>query len=77
MEFILSTSGYFYPEKEEREKLESIGFTFKPSDSQGYTIDGEPTIKIETLQELIDFSNEWGQIIVSDGHIEIYDDYRE
>lgn len=78
MEFELSTSGYFYPQKERREKLEKLGFTFKPSDYKGFTIEGKPTITINSLEELMEFINSMNdEIIVGDGSIEIYDDYRE
>ena len=77
MEFTLRTSGYFYPEKERRTKLEKIGFTFNPSDYLGFTIAGEPTVEIKDLNELIQFANKWDGVIIGEGTIEIYDDYRE
>ena len=77
MEFTVTTSGYFYPNKERRTELEKIGFTFKPSDYKYFTIEGEPTVEIKDLNELIQFADKWGEIIVGDGAIEIYDDYRE
>lgn len=78
MEFTLSTAGYFYPEANSRKKLEDLGFTFKPSDYKDFTIQGNPVITINTLEELINFSNTIeGEIIVGEGRIEIYDDYRE
>jgi wyosine [tRNA(Phe)-imidazoG37] synthetase (radical SAM superfamily) len=77
MKFTINTSRYFYPKKEERTELEKIGFTFKPSDYKEFTIVGEPTIKIKDLNELIQFADKWGEIIVGNGTIEIYNDYRE
>lgn len=77
MEFTLTTSGDFYPNKERRTELEQIGFTFRPSNYKGFIIVGEPTIDIKDLNELIQFADKWGEIIVGDGTIEIYDDYRE
>ena len=77
MKFTLSTSGHFYPQADRRKELEEIGFTFKPSDYKGFTIEGSPEIEINSLEELIQFANKFGEIIVGDGSIEIYDDYRE
>lgn len=78
MEFELSTAGYFYPNKEDRMKYEKLGFKFEPSDYlQFKKSNGNPKITLNSLDDLIKFSNEFGEIIVSDGHIEIYDNYRE
>jgi hypothetical protein len=77
MEFTITTSGHFYPNKERRTELEKIGFTFRPSDYKEFIIVGRPTIEIKNLNGLIQFSDKWGEIIISDGTIEIYDDYRE
>lgn len=77
MKFTLSTSGHFYPQADRRKELEEIGFTFKPSDYKCFTIEGSPEIEINSLEELIQFANKFGEIIVGDGSIEIYNDYRE
>lgn len=77
MEFTLSTSAHFYPNADRRKELEEIGFTFKPSDYKDFTIEGSPTIEINSLEELIQFADKFGEIIVCDGSIEIYNDYRE
>jgi hypothetical protein len=77
MKFTVTTSKYFYPDKERRSELEKIGFTFKPSDYKGFSIVGEPTVEIKDLNELIQFTDKWGEIIVGHGTIEIYNDYRE
>lgn len=77
MKFKIKTTGYFYSNEEDRKRLEQIGFTFEKSDYKDFKIKGEPEIEINTLEELIQFGNNHGEIIVSDGHIEIYDDYRE
>lgn len=77
MKFTLSTSRHFYPQAYRRKELEEIGFTFKPSDYKDFTIEGSPEIEINSLEELIQFANKFGEIIVGDGSIEIYNDYRE
>ena len=77
MKFTITTSGHFYPNEERRTELEKIGFKFKPSRYREFTIVGEPTIEIKDLNELIQFADKWGAIIVGDRTIEIYDDYRE
>jgi hypothetical protein len=78
MEFTLSTAGYFYPNEDDRKKYEELGFKFEPSDYLKFRkLDINPSIDFNSLEELIAFANKFGDIIVSEGHIEIYDDYRE
>ena len=80
MKFKVTTSGSFYT-KDEAEKLKSLGFTFGVNEydemRRPYLTGDYDEVEISTLEELISFSNYWGDIIVSDGKIEIYDDYRE
>lgn len=80
MKFKVTTSGAFYTEAQ-AEKLKKLGFTFGVNeyDTRGrpYMTGCNVEVEISTLEELIAFSDEWGEIIVSDGEIEIYDDYRE
>jgi len=77
MKFILSTTGDFYPEKDRREKVSELGFTFKPSDYKEFLIEGNPEIEIKTLKELLDFTKKYGEVVINGTSIEIYDDYRE
>ncbi len=85
MKFDLSTSGMFYSDKEQMEGLKELGFTFEPSRSftkrdrgvDDYVISGEPTIEIETLEDLAKFAKKWGEVILWEDSIEIYDNYRE
>lgn len=88
MKFHITTAGRYYTESQ-AEKLEKLGFkfTFKPNNlifnprkyliNKDIEINNVVEINIATLDELVLFSNEWGSIIISDGKIEIYDDYRE
>lgn len=77
MKFRLSTTGNFYPQADRRKELEEIGFTFKPSDYKSFIIKGSPEIEINSLDGLIQFTDKFGKIIVDNGSIEIYNDYRE
>lgn len=77
MEFTLSTSGYFYSDPDKMNRLEEFGFTFRKTSSDNFAIEGEPKIQINSLEELIQFSNKFGEIVLVDKSIEIYDDYRE
>jgi hypothetical protein len=80
MRFKISTSGTFYTTKA-AEKLRAIGFEFEPT--TGYLppfqmTGGEVFREFETLEELMWFVAEWGgEVVLRDGEIEIYDDYRE
>jgi hypothetical protein len=72
MKFTLTTDKYFYPEKEEREKLEKLGFTFKPSDYYEFCVTNhQPTIEINSLEELVALAEEYGDLIFGPGRIDI------
>ena len=80
MKFNLTTAGHFYT-SEDAKKLKEFGFKF---DDEGYDkrlckrqIFSDVEVEINSLEELIAFSNKWGELIVSDGSIIIYDDYCE
>jgi hypothetical protein len=78
MKFTLSTTGYFYPNEEDRLKLQEIGFEFEHSDYLKFKRSNKQLeIEINSLEELISFSNKFGAVIINDSSIEIYNDYRE
>ena len=78
MTFKLSTSGRFYYGDEHQKELESLGFKFKPNDFRPfYMLEHQPEIEINTLEELMAFQKRFGELILMDGEIEIYDNYRE
>ena len=83
MKFKLATSKYFYKE-EEKEKFEKLGFTFREYKSKyssepdtEWTIEGNPEIEFKTLEDLSEFSKEYGRLIFKESRIEIYNGYRE
>ena len=77
MKFKVCTSSSIFTE-EEAGGLEKLGFTFHANLHGRRCLDaGSVEVEISTLEELIAFSREWGELIVSDGEIEIYDTYRE
>jgi hypothetical protein len=79
MKFKLFTAGDFYPKEEDRQRLQNLGFSFKDTGSHfGPLIEGNPEIEINTLDELMQFIELHGDIILDKaGHIQIYDDYVE
>ena len=79
MKFKLRTSGTFYQFEEDRNRLSKIGFRFEPSDYLKFTIirDNDLKIEINTLEELIQFTKKYGEVIIDKESIEIYDNYRE
>ena len=93
MKFRLTTSGSTYPDGRRKKQLEKLGFKFTQHDQkytelyQGiwgnqkdmYHMDWnqEVTVEINTLEDLLAFQKKFGQIVLSDNEIEIYDDYRE
>jgi hypothetical protein len=74
MIFKLQTSSYFY--SEEQEDYKELGFTFTPYET-GFIMEGEPTITLSTLEELVEFEETWGHLVFKGDTIEIYDGYRE
>lgn len=83
MQFKVTTSGVYYA-PEQATKLGSLGFRFEPGTPEWYPeknqrkIGYDPVlVEIDSLEALISFSSTWGQVIVSNDTIEIYDDYRE
>ena len=82
MKFQLSTSGYYYS-KDRVNDLKKYGFEFTKSptewDKDRHHINGRSVIiEINTLEELVEFSEKNGSPIIFElSAIEIYDDYRE
>jgi hypothetical protein len=79
VKFNLLTAGRFYT-KEDAEKLSSLGFEFTLSESciksfPPYKISGNPSIEFTSLEELINFIDRWGEIVIDGKSIIIYDDY--
>lgn len=78
MEFIIETAGTYYPKKEDRDKLELLGFTFSPTNNNyEFAICGNITKSITSLDELEQFIKTYGTIIVDLNRITIYDYYLE
>lgn len=84
MKFVLTTSSYTYENSVQRKKYEDLGFRFKFYADKNFStaqIDCgiKPEIEINTLEELLKFVNDFGDIIIKDygKEIEIYDGYRE
>ena len=77
MKFKLSTSKYFYPNETERTELSKLGFTFRPSEYKEYVIGGTTEIEINNLEELLELSKKFGELIIKEDSVEIYNDYRE
>ena len=93
MKFNLSTSNYLYNDKDKK-RLEKLGFVFDkelkaPHIEEGkkwymddYDVEQHIIIEINTLEELLEFQKNYGQLIIGgngeDGFwLEIYDGYRE
>ena len=81
MKFTVTTAGYFY-DASKLSKYEDIGFTFKgyKDHSDRAVIDnGEVEVELNTLDDLMAFSDKFGQLVVSNDppSITIYDDYME
>ena len=82
MKFKLTTAGYYY-KKESANYLGRLGIKFIES-GRGtgipgiFTVTQEDTyIEINTIEELVALTEEYGDIVFDGEEIEIYDDYRE
>ena len=76
MKYKVTTSKVFYPDKEEREHFEKLGFKFVPSDFLDFRIVSDPVIiEINSLEELKELAKDYGDIILrAKGDIIIYND---
>ena len=89
MKFLLVASGTFYDD-DEKGKIEDLGFQFELFDQEipqhkWRMIGPYPEIEIGSLEELIEFMQHWGELIIRTIYardrqklcIEIYNDHRE
>ena len=87
MRFKISTSKRLYRVTEDwktMKKLGGLGFTFRPETrmnssvpSNIHFIEGEPSIDISSLEDMIKFTEKFGAIILTKVSIEICNGYRE
>jgi hypothetical protein len=84
MKFELRATGYFYPDKEDRIKLEKLGFSFSfcPEEQdeqfQWEIKDNGVYIELNTLEELLAFQKLCeNRLVLNNNVIQIYDDYME
>lgn len=77
MKFNLSTSGDFYT-VEGAKKLEELGFEFEDNGFSEHLckrmITNSVEINISSLEELLEFYDKWGELIINSNEIIIYDD---
>ena len=79
------TNDATWTDKEHADKLRQLGFKVKKETNPKYKQHGDYYIEdhragitaISTLKELMDFIRVYGQIVLDEDKIEIYDDYRE
>ena len=77
MKFNLQTERYIYTEKD-KAALEELGFKFYKYDDRWIIEWGvNPEIEISTLEELMQFSDKHGPIVIDAGGITICDNVME
>ena len=77
MKFSLGTIGSAYS-KDEKDKLMALGFRFRREYENLFCIEGyEPEIELNSLEELVNFTNRYGQVILEGNEMTFYDDYAE
>lgn len=81
MKFKLSMTQFFFSDGEEMKEYKKLGLRFKKyKDFPPFThriTDYEPTIEINTIHELVEFTKRHGQVVFNCDSIEIYNDHRE
>lgn len=84
MKFTVDTAKYFYSDEEEVNELEKIGFNFKIKNGEpgtifedSFTIGKDIEIELNSLEELVEFSEKFGDLIIDgvDKKITIYNGY--
>ena len=84
MTFNLTTTGSFYSTKQ-KERLEQLGFEFElePNDKNfihlgdWHKTEKSCSITMHSLEDLLEFQKEWGDLILTEDTIQLYDDYNE
>lgn len=84
MKFTISTSKKYYT-KEYMELYQSIGFVFDEEGEERYigemffriNTENKPTVEINSIEDLMEFEESFGPLIIDGYSIEIYNDYRE
>lgn len=78
MNFKLTMSDNSFDTFEETKPLRRLGF-FIEKEIKGYSakLSVEPTLVINTIEELVAFTKKYGKIIVNSDEIEIYNGFRE
>ena len=78
MKFTITTTASLYRNLEDVENLKTIGFVFLEDRSNNFHKKNKSVkIEINSIEELISFTIKFGDIIVNQTSIEIYDGYRE
>ena len=81
MKYKLSQAKYWVDDAE-KDELEKLGFSFTKGkgvyESLGqWVISGDPEVEINTLEDLNDFVKTYGEIVLRENSITIYNDYLE
>lgn len=78
MRFNLSVTAFFYT-KTEKELLEPLGFRFEYNrkDKTYMVSDKDVYININNLADLLNLTAKYGQVVIDEENIEIYNDWRE
>jgi hypothetical protein len=85
MKFTLTTTKLTYT-PEEADELRPLGFSFLSYNPMLWEDHEEvlaivqtknPSIELNTLEELMEFRRKYGMLILSEGQIELYNGYRE
>ena len=76
MKFKLKTTRVAYRENQ-IDDLKSIGFQFERRNDDDFRIVNDPEIEFNSVEEIVEFSKDWGELIIDEDVLEIYDDWRE
>jgi len=78
MKFKVKTLGYHYSQGDAIVLHGALGFEFSVCpDSDELKIEGEGSIELNTIDDVVDFISDYGEIIWCGDTITIYDGYNE
>ena len=80
MEFKLETASSIYSRFSRRDhvqKLKDLGFTFRRFDGGNVAIKSKPSIVVNSIEDLMKLIKNFGDIVVSEDTIIIYDGFLE
>ena len=72
-----NATSFLAMDDEYRTQLETLGFEFVEREKEWYMIKDQTSVRIRSLEDLMNFIKIWGRLVISSDEIIIYDGYLE